>query len=758
MVLVPFMEDARDRARGRRRPGAMTDPRINYLLALAGDIEGSSVFQSFDEALLRLHWAFEVMVKLPATVYEPVAKLRQLMALRACGLGAWRWQPLPAQAILQIPFSTMHPFYVVFSDHPAAAAQIAEAFRGRGAAPFHISSQDVEGAHKPDTVTLGALRDHFLALVDSNSQLGLAAMREVISGWKGKPQERSRIDFKGNYTVLPNQMTLRSVGVVPRREIPDWSSDDPREYLKAILQSAAQIDRFRAKAVIGEEVRLIPPRPDTWLVSPSLLHDFKRRIDMERVPERERPAVRDLIRMLERQQLFGVPITEERLKRLDESEVAQGLKATRNLEAKLFAAAVGAAAAGTMASVYRLPPGLGRVRGAVRHFADNARAEAETSPSKVARLFADIQDQLKSNVAPEILERVAHSTWGVKAVTDTPLEWLPVDGLPLSLYRDLSRIPATPGNLTVMLLARHEPIRIPVADFSEILVISAFEEGDRFDQIRRGFDVTEPAWAGRLDIRFVRVGTVDELVEALNSFHGPLLIFDGHGVHGSEGRGRLVLGKEEVDIWSLAGDVRVPPIVILSACDTHAVDRSWSTVANAFLRLGARTVLATLLPIGVLPGAVFASRLIFRLAAFLPIACRALGRVVRWSEVVGGMLRMQFITDVVRPMLVAGEISQEDYETIVAEANLLAHGTLRRALDYLQGELIERGVLDAETFAERVRLAIAGSDTIRYAQLGSPETILIGSIQDMPAELHDRFAPMGSGLTPVWRTPPSPAF
>ena len=48
---------------------------------------------------------------------------------------------------------------------------------------------------------------------------------------------------------------------------------------------------------------------------------------------------------------------------------------------------------------------------------------------------------------------------------------------------------------------------------------------------------------------------------------------------------------------NFAGAVRVPPIALLSACDTHALDGSHATPANAFMNAGADTVVATSFPV-----------------------------------------------------------------------------------------------------------------------------------------------------------------
>lgn len=749
MVLIPFVDEKA--AQGADTPSARiasepVSPRIAYLLALPDERAGKSVFQGFDPALLNLSWAFEIMVGLPATIFEAAAPLPPLIGMRACGMAAWRYRIIPTGWIRFVLMATSAPFTVVFSADPAAARAISNQFNGRADAPLHISTEVVPGAIPPEQADMAALKKHFIAFIDANPNLDLKSERLVISRWKRRPTRRTKFDFKGNYTLLPNYMALRSAGIQPRKEIHDWSSDVPQDYTDAIMESARAVDDERSCGRIDDTIRLVPPRPDTWLIAPGLLPEFKRNIELDGMSRDDRKAVKAMMRMYERQRDFGVPLTREQHDLLMKSEPASAMKATRNFETKLFGAAIGLATAGTMASAYRLTPAIMQAAGKVRVFAENVRAEANTPATKVAKLFSDVQDQLGAGVPQEIIDRVERSTWGVKAVTDAPIEWLSVQGLPLTLLRDVSRIPATPGDLTIELLSRHEPIRIPVEDFADVLVVSAFEEGDSFDRIRQALDVTEANWSARVRIKFVRVGTQAEFVAAINDFEGPLMIFDGHGTHERNGQGKLLLGNEEVDVWQLPSAVRVPPIVILSACDTHAADRHWPSVSNAFLHLGARTVLATLLPVGVMDGAVFIARLIFRLAGFLPIAATANGRITRWSEVVGGMLRMQLVTDLLRPLLSAKCISQDRYDALHTRASFHAHYSGAGAVKFLEEELSK--LVD---FPKHLRSTVASSDTIRYAQMGSPETILIGSVEDLPAAVRAKLPLQASLMAPVWR-------
>lgn len=283
-----------------------------------------------------------------------------------------------------------------------------------------------------------------------------------------------------------------------------------------------------------------------------------------------------------------------------------------------------------------------------------------------------------------------------------------------------------------------------------MLVISAFEARDSLDLISKALRALEPEFADRLKITFVRVRSEEEFIAAVNSFDGPIMIFDGHGDHPPGEAGHLVIGKDKVDITSARGRIRLPPIVILSACDTHAADRSSATVANAMLHLGARTVLATLLPIDAQAAATTFAQLIIRLGAYLPTACKTLGRVVRWNEVVGGMLRHQFQYDLLQSLDKEGLIPEALFMKLAAWGRYWSEFNGTDGLAKLAHAIEAEGIMDTDAFFERVLRTVPLSDAIRYTQLGNPETIWIGSVGDLPEDAQEPFAKFESELVPSW--------
>jgi hypothetical protein len=170
----------------------------------------------------------------------------------------------------------------------------------------------------------------------------------------------------------------------------------------------------------------------------------------------------------------------------------------------------------------------------------------------------------------------------------------------------------------------------------------------------------------------------------------------------------------------------MPPIVILSACDTHPFDRSHATVANGFLACGATAVVATALPIRAPQAARFVMRLINRAVHYGAIV-NSMGRAVTWSSIVGGVLRLELVTDLLRGF----EGDKGFDEDTRGELLLGTHKDLQLMrpdwFERLRDQVIATGAVDLSGWETRLPDLIAASDAIRYLHLGNPESILVSS-------------------------------
>lgn len=409
-------------------------------------------------------------------------------------------------------------------------------------------------------------------------------------------------------------------------------------------------------------------------------------------------------------------------------------------ELKLATECVSALAVSELSPVIRLPNDINRSAGAVRNFAASYRG-VNSAPRKRLQGFKEVQRRLARGFPDEFLEFVKQAEVGVRVIADAHLEWLDVDGLPLMFRKSTSRIPVTPGNLFVQTIASPPTLHVTPRDLSSILVLNAL---DNSDPVRRAFeismDVFTPEWGDALQFTFCEIGSEDDLAGALEAFTGAIAIFDGHGGHDPNEAAMLYLKGKGVDVWTLKNRIsRIPPIILLSACDTHAADRNHATSGNGFLALGARSVLASVFPLDARDAAIFTARLLLRIAKYVPVAPSVLRRPVRWDEVVHGMLKMQLMTDFLRSLERSRQIDENTYQRAHYEANNAINGgegpPQSDPFQFMVTYLASLGI-KPERLNEHLQMTIANSNTISYVHPGRPESIAIHD-EEINAALND---------------------
>ncbi|RXV67815.1 hypothetical protein D1006_21505 [Burkholderia stabilis] len=259
---------------------------------------------------------------------------------------------------------------------------------------------------------------------------------------------------------------------------------------------------------------------------------------------------------------------------------------------------------------------------------------------------------MRTLINPRFLERIDSPEKGriegLKLASDISLELMHSGGLPLSMRFDTSRVPVLPGNLYLSTCIM-PPRILPLATFREVLVVRSFQSNDPLrNYLEKAISIfLEKPTPFAINVTFIDVETEDDFVDALADYKGSVLIFDGHGTYNSEiGEGTIVIGGQAIDVWKLRPRCSVPPILIFSACDTQPLDGSHSSVATAALTLGAHTVLATNLPIDGWLAALFVGRLLYRMAALLPVAVQHQSTFT-WRNFVAGMIRMSYVTEII---------------------------------------------------------------------------------------------------------------
>ena len=719
------------------------DPlRISYVLVMEDDrLEDMTPFQGFGASWTPLLWALGVLVEMPESVVQPAWPVDKVITARMGGAALFAWRPMMVGALETLALDEVGFCVVLLSASEAAAARAARWAVAQPRPVLHVSSTRHPGTVPMETFDREALRAFCRSIFDAFGQTISAPRLEMalamLDRWQAVTPIDTGIAEIGHNCALPNQMVLKRSGHGFASQVPHWSSVEEDDYTRVVIESAEAVMAMRDAVGLSDINRLFLPQPHVVLTEPALYRgSYKREaFDMRRMS----PGGRVALRRVQNQAGLAHAIDKKDLQAMLEDPVAGGISAARAAELKIHALGVGLMAAQACAAVVRLRPAVNQVFPTLSNFARNIRAATPEARFKSPRLFAKVQRDLANAVGPERIAFIERHGGPITIVADAPLELLPIGGLPLGLRYDCSRINATPGNLMMGEMVRRSSLNLSPKELSRVLVVSSFSEVDPLRNLMHtAVEAVAPMLDGRVEVTFARVDSEDAFVDAVNASKAAILVIDSHGVaDDGHGVGGLQIGGKSMNVWALRPRLRCPPIVILSACDTHGMDaRSHSTVGNSFLAVGARAVLATQLPIGGVEAGVFVGRLLYRLAEFLPAALRARRRVLNWSETVTGMLRMTLASELCAAFLKATAAARA--EEIATAANMDINMGEPAWFDRLVGRIADEIGADRRDVDAKVQAVISRSEAIRYVHLGHPADIFIDD-----GGIRDQFIPPG---------------
>jgi len=719
------------------------DGRIWYLIPVADwKPDQSTPLAGFSLSLCENHQLVRTAGFLPSTIFWPSEEARSTrLARRMSGLDAIEWHPQSPRAIRSEPVPPAAPFQVVLLPDNEDAADYAAWAASGPIRPILV------GRNGPDIrmadLNEESLRRQLLRICDELDgkveRHAIIEARQALDGWTTRTSQTLPYSVFGHGSVVPNLMALGVAGWdAPGTETPAPLGEGTSPLVEQMVRTSRTILEIRDGTPASVGSANFARRPSLTLFTPAMYDLTDVRMKPGVGTPTERRAFDTVKQQLARQRGYSFMGTTPAQMRasmgVDPDSLKQGARPTlhwlaqlRQREVALANEAVASLAGSEISAVLRLPFDINRTGGAVRQFVNHFRGKGR-SARRCAREFREVQAAIGAAIPTPFQALIAEIPGEIRIVSDAQVGWLDCSGLPLCIRRDLAHVPATPGNLLVGQLTAKPILRLTSEDFSKILVISAIKRDDPIRAMfELAFDTYGQRWKDRIQVDFVEAHNADELVAALNAFEGHMVIFDGHGSHKDGGPGVLHLHDETIDVWTLNGRVaHMPAIVLLSACDTHAADRNHATTASGFLGLGARAVLASVLPLDAMSAAVFAARLVYRIADYLPVAVAAQGRPFTWTEVVGGMIRLQLMSDYLLGFLAAGEITNDQFEVISLAGHEAINQGDDKAFEGAVRGLVAVGV-EREVAARRLREAIATSSGISYRNIGRPETILFDS-------------------------------
>ena len=201
-------------------------------------------------------------------------------------------------------------------------------------------------------------------------------------------------------------------------------------------------------------------------------------------------------------------------------------------------------------------------------------------------------------LAPKTAKMLENMPAQIVAMTDLPIEWMEVNGVPLGFTHDVCRMPETPSSGLLMHygIARfYNLYRISEDILTKTLLVYGCRE-NAFKKWQEKADI----YAGVLGAKAEVCQSLEEFENAVKKHKPEFLIIDTHGGADLQNHQSFIyMGDEKVYPKDIAERGICARLVFISACNTAPCYNDFNTVANALLEVGASAVTSSYLPLDV---------------------------------------------------------------------------------------------------------------------------------------------------------------
>lgn len=260
-----------------------------------------------------------------------------------------------------------------------------------------------------------------------------------------------------------------------------------------------------------------------------------------------------------------------------------------------------------------------------------------TKRNSIENVMKNVGDEIsKRTLSNELKKHLKEYPRQIVAITDLPIEWLDLDGVPLGFSHDVCRMPETPivGNMMHYVINEIQNYQVPRDIIKHTLVVFGTQDASfKFFQD----EATELSKILGFTTRVCL--NINELDIAIKEIKPQFLIMDCHG--GADMKLKqtfLYIGNEKLYPDEIAKRNITAPLVFLSACNTAPTYHTFNTVANAMVECGALTVTSSYMPLWVRE----ASELYVRILNQLSI-CAKMPYHKNWLAFISHMLRTSYI-------------------------------------------------------------------------------------------------------------------
>ncbi len=300
------------------------------------------------------------------------------------------------------------------------------------------------------------------------------------------------------------------------------------------------------------------------------------------------------------------------------------------------------------------------------------------------------------------------------AISDLPIEWTLIDGIPLSFTHDICRLPETSlhGLMSFYTYNQVSEYSVPEDILKKTLIILGSNESSFKKWHEQVYELSK-----RDGFSIVQCNCLNDVKQAIDKLKPDFLIFDCHGGYDDTTRSSyLLIGDEILDGNYVVKNQISAPIIFLSACGTAPTYGTMNPIANAFFESGAISVTSTFLPIDVDTGSILYLRVLNNLSY-------AANHVIHknWLEFICHLIRTSSINEAYRLALNKDpSIESNDYfvSNVTALTESLVFSKRRELYKTINNKISSMTNVKREYYSEVV------PEYLLYTNLGRGDLIL----------------------------------
>lgn len=217
---------------------------------------------------------------------------------------------------------------------------------------------------------------------------------------------------------------------------------------------------------------------------------------------------------------------------------------------------------------------------------------------KLFKTIIKLGEKLKSiYISPELESILIENDRQIVAISDVPVEWIRLQGIPLLFTHDVCRIPETTlhGVMTHYVMNNEFKFMIDKNIISKTLVIFGCDELNFLPWQNIANDMSE-----EIGFKTALCNTCEEVVEAIKKHNPEFLIFDCHGGYEENtNQTYLWIGEEKLTNDFVVKNEIGAPLIFISACGTAPTYNVTNSIANGFFEVGALSITTTYIPISI---------------------------------------------------------------------------------------------------------------------------------------------------------------